>query len=99
MSDWDSYFDETAQLEQLAYPTFSNLPSYARDPYVDEFGDVGQFAGGTAAGSGGGTEAADQAYRTSPGSASTTGLDKFLNSLKGMGGKAMVFAGTPQGIS
>lgn len=27
-----------------------------------------------------------------------TGIDKFLNSLKGMGGKAMDFAGTPQGI-
>ena len=74
--------------------TFDGLPLYARDPYADEggFGDVGGVS------SGGGTEAADQAYRTSPGSASATGLDKFLNSLKGMGGKAMDFAGTPQGI-
>ena len=83
--------------------TFDGLPLYARDPYADEggFGDVNQLPGatsGTGVGSGGGTEAADQAYRTSPGSASATGLDKFLNTLKGMGGKALNFAQTPQGI-
>lgn len=82
--------------------TFDGLPLYARDPYADEggFGDVGQIHGGPAApGSGGGTEAADQSYRTSPGSASNySGLGKFGEMLKGMGGKAMDFAGTPQGI-
>lgn len=99
--DWGSYFDESAQLEGLAYPTFSGLPLYARDPYADEggFGDVGQIPGGTAApGSGGGTEAADQAYRTSPGSASYTGLDKFLSNLKSLGGKAGDYLSTPQGL-
>jgi hypothetical protein len=33
-----------------------------------------------------------------PGAFSGTGLDKFLNTLKGMGGKALNFAQTPQGI-
>lgn len=83
--DWDSYFNETAQLEALNpnYGDFIGLPLYARDPYADEggFGDVGVLPAVLA----GGVEEADQAYRTSPASGDIS-FGRYIKDLLGAGG-------------
>lgn len=85
MDNWDSYFNEMAQLEALNpnYGDFVGLPLYARDPYADEggFGDVG-ISPTTLAG---GVEEADQAYRTSPASGDIS-FGRYIKDLLGAGG-------------
>jgi hypothetical protein len=80
--------------DDLGWLSIGGLPSYAIDPYADEFSDPAVSPASVL----GGTEAADQAYRTSPGSASATGWDRLFSNIKNIGGKALNFAGTNQGI-
>jgi len=80
--------------DDLGWLSIGGLPSYAIDPYADEFSDPAVSPASVL----GGTEAADQAYRTSPGSASATGWDRLLNNLRNLGGRAGDFATSNQGI-
>ena len=79
---------DDGESEQPEWDVVSSNPNYT---YADEY-DKG-FGGANQEGPGAIPAEGVELY---PGGSG--GLDKFLNSLKGMGGKAMNFAGTPQGI-